>query len=128
MNEIEEGFKLDLQFEKRGGLLPVVVQEVSTGEILMVASVNQEAFNNTIETSKATFWSTSRNKLWVKGETSGIFLEVENIMVDCDQDAVIYQVNMNGEGACHTHDENGVHRKGCFYRSYDLEKEELKKI
>ena len=72
---LEEGTALDLQFEKRGGLLPVVVQEYKTGQVLMLASINLEAFEKTIISGKATFWSTSRNSLWTKGETSGNYLE-----------------------------------------------------
>lgn len=124
--KIEEGNELQLQFEKRNGLLPVVVQESSTGKILLIASVNNEALNFTLKNKKAAFWSTSRNKLWVKGETSGNTLLLNEILVDCDQDALIYKVTLDGEGACHTTNENGVHRKSCFYRkinknSHDLE-------
>ena len=90
--DIEEGVELDLQFEKRGGLLPAVVQETATGQILMVASVNREAFQKTLRVGKATFWSTSRKELWTKGETSGNSMLVDDILVDCDQDAIVYQV------------------------------------
>ncbi|NBC65159.1 MAG: phosphoribosyl-AMP cyclohydrolase [Bacteroidetes bacterium] len=113
---IEEGSELCLQFEKRDGLLPVVVQESSTGDILMIASVNGEALNQTIESGKATFWSTSRQKIWVKGETSGNALLIDEIFIDCDQDAIIYKVVLDGEGACHTTNEEGSPRKSCFYR------------
>jgi len=124
--ELEEGFQFTPQFAKRGGLLPVAVQETSTGQLLMLASINEEALDQTIKTGLATFWSTSRNKLWVKGETSGDFLTIDHILVDCDQDAFVYQVTLQGAGVCHTFDQEGKHRKACFYRALDLEKNDLK--
>ncbi|MEM9936167.1 MAG: phosphoribosyl-AMP cyclohydrolase [Bacteroidota bacterium] len=102
MNELEEGSALRLQFDKRGGLLPVVVQDVNTLQILMLGYADQEAFQKTLDSGMATFYSTSRQKLWTKGETSGDYLKVASIKVDCDQDAIIYQVVPQGEGACHT--------------------------
>ena len=123
--EIEEGLALDLQFEKRGGLLPVAVQEQSSGQVLMLASINKEAFELTLKTGKATFWSTSRNALWTKGETSGDYLEIKKILVDCDQDAVVYQVELVGNGVCHTFGTDGKHRKACFYRSVEEGTEQL---
>jgi len=126
--DLEEGTNLDLQFLKRGGLLPVAVQETATGQVLMIASVNEEAFTKTLETGRATFWSTSRNQIWMKGETSGDFLQIDNILVDCDQDALVYQVTLLGGGVCHTYDEKGNHRKACFYRELNLEKNTLKFI
>lgn len=125
INKLEEGIELQLQFEKRNGLLPVVVQESSTGEILMVASVNGEALNYTIKHKKAAFWSTSRNKFWVKGETSGNTLILDEILVDCDQDAIIYKVTLDGNGACHTKNEEGFPRKSCFYRRINTNSLEL---
>ncbi|MEL7003149.1 MAG: phosphoribosyl-AMP cyclohydrolase [Bacteroidota bacterium] len=126
--ELEEGLGLSLQFDKRGGLLPVAVQEASTGHILMLASVNEQAFEKTLKTKMATFWSTSRNELWTKGETSGDLLRVEKILIDCDQDALIYQVTPLGQGVCHTYDLQGNHRKACFYRELDMDKNSLQFI
>ena len=126
--ELEEGFQFTPQFDKRGGLLPVAVQETETGQLLMLASITEEALHKTIKTGLATFWSTSRNQLWTKGETSGDFLKVDNILVDCDQDALVYQVTLHGEGVCHTFDRQGNHRKACFYRELDLEKNTLQFI
>lgn len=123
--ELEEGTKLNLQFDKRGGLLPVAVQETSTGQLLMFASVNEEALKLTLETKLATFWSTSRNKLWTKGKTSGDMLKVDKILIDCDQDALVYQVTLLGQGVCHTFDLQGKHRKACFYRELDIEQNKL---
>lgn len=120
INKLEEELILNLQFDKRGGLLPVAVQETSTGQILMLASVNKQAITKTLETKKATFWSTSRNKLWTKGETSGDFLSIDTILVDCDQDAIVYQVTLLGDGVCHTYNTAGKHRKACFYREINI--------
>tara|TARA_B100001769_G_scaffold267284_1_gene254456 strand:+ start:685 stop:1092 length:408 start_codon:yes stop_codon:yes gene_type:complete len=128
INQLEEGLEISPQFSKRGGLLPVVVQETSTGQILMLASVNEEAFQKTLETKLATFWSTSRNKLWTKGESSGDLLKVNNILIDCDQDAIVYQVTLLGNGVCHTFDSNGNHRKACFYRELNIEQNKLQFI
>lgn len=116
---------MQLQFEKRDGLLPVVVQETSTGEILMVASVNSKALDYSIKHKKAAFWSTSRNKFWVKGETSGNSLLIDEILIDCDQDAIIYKVTLDGVGACHTTNKKGKHRKSCFYRKLNTDSLEL---
>lgn len=124
-NELEESTDLQLQFDKREGLLPVIVQEYDSGQILMLGYANQEAFENTIKTNKATFWSTSRKELWVKGEQSGNSLIITQILVDCDQDAIVYQVELMGNGVCHTFDQLGKHRKACFYRAYDSEKNNL---
>ena len=123
--ELEEGIELMPQFDKRGGLLPVAVQETDSGQILMLASINAEALRQTIKTGLATFWSTSRNTLWVKGETSGDFLTVDHILVDCDQDAFVYQVTLQGNGVCHTYDKYGKHRKACFYRNVDIKNNTL---
>ena len=123
--ELEEGLELTPQFTKRGGLLPVAVQETSTGQILMLASLNQEALTKTIETKLATFWSTSRNSLWTKGETSGDWLQVDKILIDCDQDAIVYKATLLGGGVCHTYDSKGKHRKACFYRELNMEKNSL---
>lgn len=125
MNELEEGKSLNLQFNKREGLLPVVVQEEGTGQILMVGYTNREALDKTFETGFATFWSRSRNALWTKGETSGNKIRVNNILVDCDQDALVYQVVLAGEGVCHTTNSAGKARKSCFYREIAKESQKL---
>ncbi|POR05476.1 hypothetical protein AU468_00965 [Alkalispirochaeta sphaeroplastigenens] len=114
---MEEGDVFLPQFSKRGGLLPVVVQEVESGDILMVAYANDEALEETLTSRRAAFWSTSRNRLWIKGETSGDTLTVEEVRVDCDQDALLYRVRLNGQGVCHTRQADGTHRRRCFYRS-----------
>lgn len=125
---LEEGEELNLQFEKRGGLLPVAVQESSTGEVLMIASVNKEALDYTLKHNQAAFWSTSRNELWIKGLTSGNTLILDEILVDCDQDALVFKVTLEGTGVCHTKGKSGVHRKACFYRSVNLNDKSLEII
>ena len=94
------------------GLIAAIAQDAMTGEVLMLAWMNAEALQQTIETGRATYWSRSRGALWVKGETSGHTQEVIEIRVDCDQDAVLLRVRQTG-GACHTH------RESCFYRRVD---------
>lgn len=125
---IEETHEVRLQFAKRGGLLPVVVQDHASGTILMQGYTNEAAFQETLEKRLATFWSTSRNALWTKGETSGDYLTIKTILVDCDQDALIYQVEVMGHGVCHTHDQKGHTRYSCFYRQLDPNQHTLKDI
>ncbi len=126
---LEEGSELQIDFTKRGGLVPAVVQDVKDGRILMLGYVNEAAFQTTLEKGMATFWSTSRNELWTKGETSGDFLKIVEILTDCDQDALIYKVEPQGAGACHTKDPaTGKTRQTCFYRQLDLASRELKPI
>lgn len=127
--ELEENTDINLQFEKRGGLLPVIVQEAESLEILMLGYSNQEAWEKTLQTQMATFWSTSRQELWTKGTTSGDYLKIINIFVDCDQDALVYQVERQGAGACHTKDQFGKTRLTCFYRKLKNNQElEFRKI
>ena len=83
----------EIDFEKRKGLLPVVVQDINTKDILMMAYVNKNALSKTIETGNAWFWSTSHNKLWLKGEESGNVQPVKKILVDCDYDGLVYLVD-----------------------------------
>jgi len=97
-------------FEKTGGLIPVIVQDYKTGEVLMLAYMNQEAWEKTVETGQATFWSRSRKSLWIKGETSGHVQRVHDIYIDCDDDTVLLKVDQIGGAACHT----GY--RTCFYR------------
>lgn len=104
---------ISLDFEKTGGLVPAIVQDFDTNEILMLAYMNRTAWERTLETGMATFWSRSRQSLWVKGETSGHLQEVKEIRIDCDQDAVILKVFQRGGAACHT----GY--RSCFYRRID---------
>lgn len=126
--ELEESHNLLLQFEKRDGLLPVIVQEYSTGLILMLGYANKHALDTTLKTELATFWSTSRKSLWTKGETSGDYLRVKEILIDCDQDALIYKVETVGTGVCHTKNKQNISRKTCFYRRVDFNTLDLEKI
>ncbi|RLA75863.1 MAG: phosphoribosyl-AMP cyclohydrolase [Deltaproteobacteria bacterium] len=112
--------EVKLDFSKLGGLIPAVVQDYETGEVLMVAFMNEEAWRKTLETGKATYWSRSRRELWTKGATSGNFQEVKEIYIDCDNDTVLLKVIQHGGAACHT----GY--RSCFFRR--LEGEELKVV
>ncbi len=127
-NILEESKALQLQFEKRRGLLPTIVQDIESKEILMLGYSSQESFEETINTGLATFWSTSREELWTKGKTSGDFLVIKEIRVDCDQDAIVFLVKKKGEGACHTKNKVGEARSSCFYRIYEQKEEELRFI
>jgi phosphoribosyl-AMP cyclohydrolase len=100
-----------MDFSKLDGLIPAVVQDERTGEVLMVGFMNGEALRQTRDTGFATFFSRSRGALWTKGETSGNRLEVKRILVDCDEDTVLLKVVPLGDGvACHTGE------RSCFYR------------
>lgn len=94
-------------------LLPAIVQDAQSKEVLMLAWVNSEALKKSIETRRATFWSRSRNQLWTKGETSGNLQEIVNISFDCDADSLLFSVQSHGP-ACHTGE------RTCFYRQIDL--------
>jgi phosphoribosyl-AMP cyclohydrolase len=104
---------MNLDFEKAGGLVTAVIQDHVTGRVLMVGYMNEEAFRKTVETGFATFYSRSRRKLWLKGETSGHRLVVKSIATDCDQDAILVQVEALGPGVCHEGYES------CFFRKLD---------
>jgi len=105
---------IELAFNKdANGLLPAIVQDARSGEVLMLAYINKLAWEKTLETGKAHYWSRSRGKLWLKGETSGHVQLIKEILVDCDQDTVVYKVEQLGGAACHT----GY--RSCFYRKVD---------
>lgn len=101
---------MNLDFAKAGGLITAVVQDHASGRVLMVGYMNEEAFRRTVETGFTTFFSRSRNKLWIKGESSGHRLAVRQISTDCDRDAVLVQVEALGPGVCHEGYES------CFFR------------
>jgi phosphoribosyl-AMP cyclohydrolase len=101
---------MNLDFQKADGLVTAVIQNHATGRVLMVGYMNQEAFQKTIETGFATFYSRSRQKLWLKGESSGHRLVVKRISTDCDRDAVLVEVEALGPGVCHEGYES------CFFR------------
>jgi phosphoribosyl-AMP cyclohydrolase len=102
-----------LDFSKLNGLITAVIQDHVTGRVLMVGFMNEEAFRRTVETGYATFFSRSRNKLWLKGESSGHKLVVKNIATDCDLDALLIQVEALGPGVCH----EGY--QSCFFRALE---------
>jgi phosphoribosyl-AMP cyclohydrolase len=105
--------KMNLDFEKAGGLVTAVIQDHASGRVLMVGYMNEEAFRKTVETGFATFYSRSRQKLWLKGETSGHRLVVKQISTDCDKDAVLVEVEALGPGVCHEGYES------CFFRKLE---------
>lgn len=124
--ELEEGNEILLDFDKIQqivkkvhGVIPVAVQDINTKEVILIAYTNQEGFEKSIQTGIATFWSTSRNELWVKGETSGNTYELKEVYVNCEQNSLLYLVNPKGEGICHTHNSKGKARN-CFYRRLNL--------
>lgn len=102
--------EMKLNFEKGKGLLPAIVQDWQTGQVLMLAYMNQEAWDQTLATRKAHYWSRSRNELWLKGGTSGHVQMVKEIFIDCDGDTILLKVEQLGGGACHT----GY--KSCFFQ------------
>lgn len=107
---------IKVDFEKGNGLIPCIVQDVHTLQVLMLAYMNEESLQETLRSGLATYWSRSRNELWKKGETSGHFQHVEEILIDCDQDTLLIKVEQDG-AACHTG------KYSCFYRT--LEGEEI---
>jgi len=104
---------MELDFGKLDGLIPAVIQDHATGRVLMVGFMNEEAFRLTVQTGFATFFSRSRNKLWLKGESSGHRLVVKKIQTDCDADCVLVEVEALGPGVCH----EGY--QSCFFRTLD---------
>ena len=107
---------IKLDFEKSDGLIPVIAQDFESGEVLMVAYMNEESWGLTLESNIVHYWSRSRGKLWKKGESSGNIQEVKEIRVDCDNDCILIKVKQIGEAACHT----GF--KSCFYRKVEGDK------
>lgn len=102
---------IELNFEKMGGLIPAIAQDEKTGEVLMLAFMNQTAWEETLKTGRATYYSRSRDSLWVKGLTSGHIQLIKEIRVDCDADTVLLKVEQIGGAACHTGYQT------CFHQS-----------
>ena len=100
---------IKVDFEKGNGLVPAIVQDAISGEVLMLGYMNEESLRKTLETGLATYWSRSRNELWTKGETSGHYQHVQEIRIDCDEDTLLIKVFQDG-AACHTGN------RSCFYR------------
>jgi len=109
---------IKLDFKKNNGLIPAIAQDYLTGEVLMLAYMNEQAFDETVRSKKATYYSRSRNSLWVKGETSGHVQHVREIRVDCDLDTILLKVDQVGNAACH----KGY--KSCFFSK--VEENDLK--
>ena len=101
---------IEPNFAKGDGLVPAIVQDTETKEVLMMAYMNRESWEATLQTGKATYWSRSRQKLWLKGESSGHFQIIKAVFIDCDDDTILLQVEQLGGAACHTG------HKSCFYR------------
>ena len=132
--ELEEGTGLYLDFDKVSkvatrvsGVMPVAVQNVDTRELILLAYVNESAFQKSIETGIATFWSTSRNELWVKGATSGNTFKLVEVRVNDEQNALLYLVRPNGGGICHTRNSKGEARN-CFYRRLNTATRKLENL
>ena len=126
MNELEEGAELRLDFRKLSKIaaagcdvVPVAVQHADTGEVILVAYANDEALRAAIARRTAIFWSTSRNALWVKGETSGETFELIEVRVNCEQNSLLYRVRPRRGGICHTKNAAGQPRN-CYYRRLDF--------
>lgn len=123
---IEERSDLALDFTKLataarcGDLLPVVVQDADTAEVLLVAYTNERAFRQAIQVRRLVLWSTSRNELWEKGATSGETFELIEVRVNCEQNSLLYRVRPLRGGICHTRNRNGKPRETCFYRRLNL--------
>ncbi|MDA7757559.1 hypothetical protein N8920_06635 [Opitutales bacterium] len=121
---LEEGTILNLDFKKlkkvarcEEDIIPAIAQDAHTGEVLIVGYANQKALDTARKENMATFWSTSRNELWIKGKTSGDYLEIIEICVNCEQNSILYKVVPRGKGACHTKNRDGKARSGCYYRT-----------
>ena len=104
---------IELDFKKMGGLIPAVVQDYKSGEVLMLAFMNQAAWEATLSSGKATYYSRTRQELWIKGKTSGNMQIVKEIRIDCDDDTVVLKVDQVGGAACHTG------HKSCFYKKVE---------
>jgi phosphoribosyl-AMP cyclohydrolase len=123
MNPLEEGTEPRLDFgklrkvgETGQPVLPVVLQNAESGEVLFVGYANEQALRATLETRTAVLWSTSRNELWHKGATSGDVLDLVEVRVNCEQNSLLYRVRPRTGSVCHTRDATGRSRASCYYR------------
>ncbi|MCK5311919.1 MAG: phosphoribosyl-AMP cyclohydrolase [Desulfobacteraceae bacterium] len=112
-SQTEAHLGLQPDFDKGKGLLPVITQEYGTNEVLMLAYMNKEAFEETLKSGRATYFSRSRGKLWKKGETSGNMQHIKELRIDCDNDTILIKVEQKGGAACH------LGFKSCFFRKID---------
>jgi phosphoribosyl-AMP cyclohydrolase len=131
---LEEGDNLLLDFKKLQqiaakipGVIPVAVQDIDTREVILIAYTNKESFEKSVKTGIATFWSTSRNEMWIKGETSGNTYELKEVYVNCEQNSLLYVVKPKSGGICHTYNAKGKARN-CFYRRLNPKTGKLENI
>ena len=124
--ELEEGLILNLDWQKlekavagTKGIIPVVVQEVDSREVILVAYINQQAFEESLKRKKLVLWSSSRNELWIKGATSGETFELLEAYVNCEQNSLLFIVRPERGGICHTKNSKGEPRN-CYYRRIDI--------
>jgi phosphoribosyl-AMP cyclohydrolase len=110
---LNDVIKNNVDFSKANGLVTAIAQDAETGEILMVANMNEESLAKTIELGEAVYWSRSRQKLWHKGEESGNIQKIRELYLDCDGDAILLKVEQIGGAACHTG------KRSCFFRKFD---------
>lgn len=127
MKELEEGTKLTLDFDKIRKVadrcpevIPVAVQDIDTGEVILVAYTNREAMEKALTTRSLVLWSTSRNELWEKGKTSGETFELVEARVNCEQNSLLYRVRPRRGGICHTKNRRGEARN-CYYRRINFD-------
>ncbi|WP_428117506.1 phosphoribosyl-AMP cyclohydrolase [Candidatus Poriferisodalis sp.] len=126
LDDLEEGTIAQIDFGKvnqigRDGhqVVPVVLQDADTGDVLFIGYANQEALRLTLERCSAVLYSTSRNEIWHKGATSGDTLSLVDVRVNCEQNSLLYRVRRDAGGACHTRDASGAARPGCYYRGVE---------
>ena len=133
VNLLEEGEDLTLDFGKlalaaqSAPVLPCAVQNIDTGEVILVAYVNEQALRQAVETRSAVFWSTSRSELWEKGQTSGERFDLVEVRVNCEQNSLLYRVRPRRGGICHTKNAAGEARD-CFYRRLNLQTMKLENL
>jgi len=130
---LEEGEELLLDVGKLvsvaevGGLLPCAVQNADTGEVILVAYVNEVALKRAVATRSAVFWSTSRNELWEKGKSSGETFELVEVLINCEQNSLVYRVTPHRGGICHTRNRHGAARN-CYYRRLNFDTWKLENV
>jgi phosphoribosyl-AMP cyclohydrolase len=134
MNKLEEGKTLKLDFGKIGkvadnsrNVVPVAIQNINTGDVILIAYTNKKAFKKAIRTRNLVLWSTSRNKLWEKGKTSGETFDLVEAYVNCEQNSLLYKVRPSRGGICHTKNNKGKPRN-CYYRRINLKTQKLENL
>ncbi len=134
MSELEEGDSLQIDFAKIAKIaencrdvIPVALQNIDTGEVILIAYTNEAAFREALRSRTVVLWSTSRNELWIKGKTSGETFELLEAYVNCEQNSLLYKVRPKRGGICHTKNRRGEPRN-CYYRRIDLNNLTLENI